>query len=68
MIIECFFFIEGTEEDGIVRALCINCKPKYDISTWFYSGQVGPWTIKCHKCNEIIYLHENNYEENPSAF
>lgn len=63
-MVECFFYIERENEDeidGIIRSLCVNCKvnklPK-DFPAWFYSGQIGPWTLKCNHCNDIIYLYE----------
>lgn len=60
-MIECFFFIEQDDNEGVVRALCLKCRqqlPK-NFPAWFYSGQVGPWTVKCNKCDQIIFLYEN---------
>jgi len=67
MTIECFFYIEpdlDNKDDGIIRALCIECKKKQpkDFPCWFYSGQVGPWNVKCHKCGKVIHLHEDDNE------
>lgn len=56
-MVQCFFFIERDENDdadeGYVRALCADCRKKGE--GWFYDGQVGPWTIKCHRCKKVIY-------------
>lgn len=68
-MIECFFFVEpGHDEtdEGTVRALCIDCKMHHmpaDFPAWFYSGQVGPWTIKCHNCDTVISLYKEEEEE-----
>lgn len=67
-MIECFFFIEKdneNDEEGIVRSLCIDCKMKNpSFPAWFYSGEVGPWTLVCRKCNTIISLHDESLEKN----
>ena len=70
-MIECFFFVEREDdEDGIVRALCLECKmnrlPK-DFKAWFYSGQVGPWTVKCYNCGDVIHQHDEESENSHSA-
>lgn len=61
-MIECFFFVESEKDDeGTIRALCLNCKMNHmpsNFPAWFYSGEVGPWTIKCHNCNTIIHFYE----------
>jgi len=68
-MLDCFFYVEpaesGKEDEATIRSLCIECRQKHfpkEFPTWFYSGQVGPWTVKCRKCDKIIYLHkvENN--------
>lgn len=73
MIVNCFFFLESTsdkEDDGIVRSMCVECRKKLprDFKAWFYSGKVGPWSLKCNNCNTMIYKHEDQYteKENPS--
>ena len=63
-MVECFFFIESDSEgdDGTVRALCLGCrskKPK-NFRCWFYSGLVGPWTVKCRNCGDVIHLHNGD--------
>jgi hypothetical protein len=66
-MIECFFFIERideNEDDGTVRAICVDCRrnlPK-DFPSWFYNGDVGPWTLTCRNCNKVIHLHKEENE------
>jgi hypothetical protein len=69
MLVECFFYIEpdqnGVDEDGTVRALCVDCKMNRlpsDFPTWFYSGKIGPWMVRCHSCDKVIHPYEDNNE------
>ena len=62
-MVECFFFIENPEQEDLatLRALCMNCRKNYyppDFPSWFYSGPVGPWDVKCNHCKDLIYKHE----------
>ncbi len=64
---ECFFCVqkENEKDPGTIRAICVECKmnrlPK-NFQAWFYSGQVGPWTVKCYNCNSVLHLHEETNE------
>jgi hypothetical protein len=61
---QCFFFVEADlqdTDDGTIRALCMDCGQKKRLpSSWFYDGQFGPWTVKCHVCNQDIHIHEDS--------
>lgn len=51
--INCCFFVDGEEENGIIRSMCLDCY-KVKKTGWHYRGVCGPWEIKCHFCNKII--------------
>ena len=66
-MIECFFFVDRENEndgDGTIRALCVSCRMKLpkEFPAWFYSGQVGPWSVTCYNCGNVIHLHEEQHE------
>lgn len=63
---QCFFFLESDEKkstEGTIRSLCLECGNKLRIKgSWFYDGQIGPWTLKCHECNKTIHFYEGDNE------
>lgn len=64
---QCFFFVEHLPDDpnpfnGTIRALCVE-HGREQKGAWFYDGQIGPWTVKCYHCGEIIHQHDEDKDE-----
>ena len=62
--LDCFFFLEGLEEEGdkrIMRACCVDCmKEKRPDKAMFWPGSekgYGPYKYSCIFCKKVIYDH-----------
>lgn len=58
----CFFYIDFTGaktfKEGRIWPLCMTCG-KTQKDSWFWNKDFGPFEIRCHKCNHLIYEVRN---------